>query len=183
MNTVLENYSESENNETMTEQTPIDAPSSPGLNPFKLIAIGFLLGSSIGMLEWIFYRTIQDLFILIDATPINTLWFSNSIATVMHVTIVLIMYRIIRKKLTARTLNWEKLLDHSKYLLAITVLINIFFLVYWDSFLPPSFFDALELHNYIASESLIFIVLPFLFSIFNVFFVLILLKRLAEKMK
>lgn len=168
----------------MTERVPIDAPeSSAHQHPFKLIAIGFLGGSSLATLEWILYRTIQDLFILMEVTPIYTLWFSNVITTSIHVLIVLMFYRSISKKQKRTSLSWEKLLDHSKYLFAITVLINIFFLVYWDTFLPPSFFELLEMYEFFAGESLLFILLPFLFSIFNVFFALILLKRLAEKMK
>jgi hypothetical protein len=116
-----------------------------------------------------------------ENVPIYTLWLANILTTVFHVSLLLIIYRSIRKKLTARTLNYGKLLDHSKYFLSATILINIFFLVYWDTFLPPSFFDALVFYDSFASESLIFILLPFIFTLIYVFFALVFLKRLSDK--
>ncbi len=162
------------------KQDPIDAPK-PSISPFQLVTIGFLLGSSFGLLDWIMYRTMLDLFILMENVPLYSLWLANILTTLLHATVLLIIYRSIRKKLTSHTLNFGKLYDHSKYFLSATILINIFFLVYWDTFLPPSFFDALVFYESFASESLIFIILPFIFTLIYVFFGLVLLKRLSDK--
>jgi hypothetical protein len=166
----------------MSEQAPIDEPQV-SINAFKLVMIGFLLGTSLTLLDWIIYRMIQDLIILADVVPLMNLWLSNVLSSVVHISIIAMMYVSIRKKLNAKTLNWQKLLDQSKYLLSIAILAYIFIAVYWDSMLPPRFFAQLDIFNFAASESLIYPIVPLIFTLINVGLALIFLKRLSDQLE
>ncbi|MFK7784318.1 MAG: hypothetical protein AB8B56_04330 [Crocinitomicaceae bacterium] len=168
----------------MAEQHPIDEPhSSTSINAFQLITIGFLLGTSLSIFEWIAYRIIQDLFILMEIAPLVLLLLTNLLTTAFYLIIVFRMYYSIQKKLKTGILDWKKLLSQSKYLFSIIILLNLFVQVYWDLLLPASFFNYLEEFNFVASSETIYFVLPNIFTIVSVILTIVLLKRLSDRLE
>jgi len=167
----------------MREEQTLDHPKSTSVpNLFMVMTTGFLFGTSLSIIEWITYQILQDVLLTIEFEPLTVLWLANFTTTIIHLALVITIFLTVRKKIKKRVLNWKKMLDQSKYAFSVSVLINIFFMVYWMTFLPDSFYISLDAYNFATSESLIYTILPIVFSVIDVLLILLLLNRLSNLM-
>ncbi|NVK66767.1 MAG: hypothetical protein HWE22_19400 [Flavobacteriales bacterium] len=166
----------------MREDQPLDHLNSTSLpNLFTVLSTGFLFGTSLSLPEWMIYQLLQDVFLTIELNPATVLWSTNIVTSVIHVVLIFVVFLSAQKKIRNHKLNWKKMLDQSKYFFAVSILLQVLFMVYWTRILPDSFYISLDLFNFAASESLLYTILPILFSVINVLLVLLFLKRLSEE--
>lgn len=133
-------------------------------NFFMVLSIGFLFGTSLSILDSIIYQLLQAVFLTIELRPLTVLWLANMSTSLVHIVLIIPVFIALRKKIRYCKLDWKRMLDQSKYLFSVSILLQVLFTVCCTTMLPESFFISLDLFDFAASESLQYTILPVIFS-------------------